>query len=170
MAGEIEIPLALWPHRQSNQNAVWDVLTATNNNHQISGFRLRDGEIADLDAKLTRPIPSNIHATPNGKVKIRWATSSTSTNSAKFFVKAIDIQYNTTSADPATWDDELTVIDANNGAVIENECEVSLAASTLTSGRGLRLLIRRDATSGETQDTLAADIWVTDALFVADQA
>lgn len=170
MAGEIQIPLHLWPQRQNNANACWDQLTQASMAHMVGGWRLRDGEIADLNAKLSRPIPADINGTPNGKIRMHWVTSSATTDNVKLQVKAIDIQYNVTSADPSSWDDSTSVIDANNGAYIENECEVSLSTATLTSGRGLRLLIRRDATGTETQDTLASDIILTDALFIADQA
>jgi hypothetical protein len=78
-----------------------------------------------------------------------------------------DIAYNTDSVDISSWDDSLTVVDANTGQYIENECEVSISSATLSSGRGLRVLIKRDSTDGS--DNLAADVILTEALFVADQ-
>lgn len=170
MAEEIQIPLLLWSHRTNNTNCTWDQLTQSNNNHQASGWRFRDNEIADLNGKLSRPIPSNINGTPAGKIRIHWVTSTATASNVEWHVYVIDVQYNTTSVDPSSWDDTLTVIDANNGAYIENECDVSIATSTLTSGRCVRVLIRRDATAGNTDDTLASDCILTDAIFIADQA
>ena len=170
MAEEIQIPLRLWPQRTNNANAAWDQLTQTNNNHQAAGWRCRDAEIADINAALSRPIPADIHGTPAGKIRLHWLTDSASGNNCKWFVFCSDIAYNVTSVDPASWDDSISVIDANNGQYIENECDVSIATSTLTSGRGLRLLIRRNATAGETQDTLAADVLLTEAIFIANKA
>lgn len=171
MAGEIVIPLHLWPHRVNNANAVWDQLVQTTNLHDVAGWRMRDGEAADLNFRLTRPIPSNIHATPAAKIVMHWCTTSTSTTTqVRLAVRCLDVTYNTTSCDPAAWDDQLTVDDLNSGAFLENTCEVSLSSTAVTSGLGIRGILRRDATSGETNDTLASDIIITEAFLVADQA
>jgi hypothetical protein len=170
MAEEIQIPIMLSAHRVNNANAAWDHLTLTNNTRMEAGWRCRDDEIADINGRLTRPIPSNINGTPAGKVRLHWVTASSSTNNCKWFVYLVDGAYNTDTVDPAAWDDSLTVIDANNGAGIPNECDVTISSATLTSGRGVWLLFRRDATVGESQDTLAADVLLTDALLIADEA
>lgn len=167
MADEIQIPLKLYPHRTNNANATWDQLTQTTNLHQAGGWRFRNGEIADINGKLSRPIPSNINVVPAGEIRVHWVTDTATANDVKFFIYVIDIAYNTTSVDPAAWDDSLTVVDANSGQYIENECSVSIVTATLTSGRGLRMLMRRDST--DPADTLAADVIVTDVLLIADQ-
>jgi len=167
MAEEIQIPLQLWPQRTNNANATWDQLTQTNNNHQAAGWRFKDGDTADINGKIAQPIPSDINGTPAGKIRIHWVCGAATANDCKWFVYCSDIAYNTDSTDPSTWDDSLTVVDTNSGQYVENECEVSIATASLTAGKGLRVLIRRN--TGDGQDTLSEDVILTDALFIADK-
>jgi hypothetical protein len=169
MADEIVIPLKLWLHRVNNANASYDQLTQTTNNHMPDGIRLKDAETTDINFCLAYPVPSDINGTPAATIDLKWATASSDTSSnVKFFVRCLDITYNTTSMDPAAWDDSLTVLDASNGAYVENSCYVSLSSTAVTSGLQIRGIIRREAT--DAQDTLAADVIITQAFLVADKA
>lgn len=168
MAGEIEIELQLYNHRVNNANACWDQLTQTTNNHMPCGIRCKDAEITDINFVTTRRVPSNVDGTPNAAIYIHWGTASTDTSSnCKWFVKVFDLTMNSTSMD-AAYDDELTVLDPSNGQYWENETSVSLSSTSVTSGKILRGVIRRDAT--DAQDTLGADVILTRAFLVADQA
>jgi hypothetical protein len=170
MADEIVIPLVLWNHRVNNANASWDQLTATTNAHMAAGIRCKDAETTDINWRLAYKIPADINGTPAATINIRWVTASADVaNNVKFFVKCIDVTYNTTSVDPAVWDDELTVLDASNGAYVENSCYVDLTAATsVTSGKEIRGIIRREAT--DAQDLLGADVLITSAALIADKA
>lgn len=168
MAGEIQIALKLYPQRTTNPNASWDQLTQSTNAHQAGGWRFKNGEVADLNATLSQPIPTSINATPAAKVKLHWVTDSATGNDVKWFVYVVDRVYNTDTTDPAAWDDSLTVVDTNLGSYVEHECEVSITTAMIAAGRNVRLLIRRDSTDGA--DTLAADVLLTDAILVADEA
>lgn len=169
MADEIVIPLRLWNHRVNNANASWDQLTQTTQNHMPGGIRFKDAETTDVNFSLAFPIPSDINGTPAATIELCWVTASSDTSSnLKWFVRCLDITYNTTSVDPAAWDDELTVLDPSNGAYVENKCEVTIATSLITSGKMIRGIIRRYA--ADAQDTLAADVILTSAWLVADKA
>lgn len=170
MAGEIVIPLKLWLERDRNPNASWDHFHGANDKHALAGWRFDDNVHAEINWCLSRPLPADINATPNGKIRVHWGTTSTDTTSLlQWLCDMLDILYNTTVADPAAWDDQLSVQDASNGAVVENECEMSIVTATLTAGRGARGVIRRNALIGNTNDTLAATAWLTEAFLVADK-
>lgn len=167
MAEEIQVPIRLYPQRTNNANACWDQLTQSTDAHQPAGFRFRNTEIAEVNGDLTRPIPSSVNGTPAGKVRLSWVSASADTDNCKWFVYVKDIAYDTDTTDPASWDDSLTVVDASNGQYVENQCDVSISTATLSSGRNVRFLIKRDSTDGS--DTLAADVILTGAIFVADE-
>lgn len=167
MAAEIQIPCKLWIHRVVNTRATYAHL-ANGGAHTPDGILMPNAGAADVNGRTSVPIPADINATPAGKIKIRWATTSTDTSgTARFSVAVFDVALNTTST-AASADETLTVTDASNGQYIENECEVSLSATTQTSGRGIRFVITRDPAHGS--DTLAADVVITDVLYVADRA
>jgi hypothetical protein len=169
VAGEIVIPMILWPHRTVNANATWDQITAVNNVHQAAGWRMRDGEAAELNFRLACAIPANINATPAAAFHIRWL-SSAATGSVHFYIHGLLVTYDTTSTDPASITPSHNVGDPTNGAYIENACSIPLSGITVTAGKGLRGYVYRDATSGNTEDTLAADVILTEMFLVADQA
>ena len=166
MAGEIVIPFHLSPHRTTNANASWDHLTQTTNTFQPFGIRLPDALASNVNCWLCRPIPTNINGTPGGKIKIHWVTDTATGNDVKFFIYCSDATFNTTSLDPSSWDDSLTVVDTNNGQYVVNECEVSLSSTAQTAGLDLIVLISRNAV--DAADTLAADVLVTDVQYVAN--
>jgi len=121
---------------------------------------------ADLNGRISQPVPTNINATPNAKLRIHWVTGDTNTsNAVKFTVKAFDVIFNTTSVDGA-FDETLTVTDQSNGQYVENECEVALSVTSITSGKGVRFLVTRDP--ADASDTLGADVLITEVLLVAD--
>lgn len=169
MAEEIQIPLKIFPQRTNNANCSWDQLTQSNNDHQPGGWRMKDAEIAEVNACLSRPIPSSINGTPAGKVRLHWVTDTATGNNVEWHVYLSDVIYNTDTVDPGSWNDSLTVIDANNGQYIANECDVTISTATLSSGRGLVVNIKRDASAGNGDDTLAADVLLLDAIFIADE-
>lgn len=167
MAGEIQIPCKLWIHRAINTRATYAHLTNAGI-HTPDGILMPNAGAADVNGRISVPIPADIHATPAGKLKLRWVTASADTSgTARFSVAVFDVNPNATSTASAA-DETLTVTDASNGQYIENECEVALSATTQSSGRVIRFVITRDPAHGS--DTLAADIILTDALYVADRA
>ncbi len=168
MAGEISIPFVMKANRTNNANASWDTITLTNNNIEVSGYRLPDTLQSDLSLFMARPVPTNINGTPAGKVKVYWVTASADANDVKFFIYASDYAVNSGSVDISSYDDSLTVTDTNNGAGVVNEAEVSLSSTTQTSGKWIEVLLRRNA--ADAADTLAADIVVQAVLYVADEA
>lgn len=169
MADEIVIPLRLWNHRVNNNNASFDNLTATTNGHMVAGFRFKNAEAAEVNWCLAYPIPSDINGTPAATIEVCWVTADAgTTDNCKWFVNVFDVAYNTTSTDPAAFDDALTVLDASNGQYKENKCEVTLSATAVTSGLMLRGTIKRDAT--DVQDVLGADVILTGAFLVANKA
>jgi hypothetical protein len=169
MAGEIVIPMILWPQRTTYANATWDQVTATNNVHQAAGWRLKDGEAAELNFRLACAVPANLNATPAAAFHIRWLSSAAS-GTVHFYIHGVVITFNTTSTDPASITPSHDVGDATNGAYVENECSIPLSSVTIAAGKGLRGYVYRDATSGNTADTLAADVILTEMFLVADQA
>ncbi len=170
MAGEIVIPLKLWLERDRNPNGTWDHFHGANDKHSLSGWLFPNDLTTEINWCLSRPIPSNINVTPAGKIYFHWGTTSADTTSlVQWLCNLIDVQYNTTVADPSAWDDSLAVQDASNGVAVENECSVAIVTATLTSGRGVRGVIQRDATAGHGDDTLEASVWLTEAFLVADQ-
>ena len=168
-AGEIKIRMDDSPHRVNNANCVWSHLTLSNNVHMSGGWLMRNAEVADLNIDLPVPIPTNINATPNGKIRICWLTSSSDTsNAVKFFCGISDVVENSDSVDPSAFDMAIStnVTDTSGGAGILNTVDVTVSGPTLSAGRHLIGLIRRDST--DAGDTLAADVYVTRVLFVAD--
>lgn len=171
MAEEIEIPLSLSPHPSVNANGLPVNLNMTNNVHRPQAWQLPVAAAVDYCGWTVRRIPAWINGTPAGKVYLRWATGSSDTsNNIKFFVKVIDKQPDTDSLDHLNWTggDELTVLDASNGAWVLNECSVSLSATSQVSGRDLSVLIRRDA-PGDGADQLNAIAYLLTARYVADK-
>lgn len=169
MAEEIQIPLAVWPHRITNANGVATNLDMTNDLQTPFAWQLPVASAVDYNACTTLPIPSWISGTPAGKVYLRWCTGSTDTSNAiKFFVKVSDKQPDTDSLDHSSWDDELTVLDTSNGQWYLNECSVSLSSTSQVSGRSLSILIRRDA-PGDASDQLNAIAYLLSARYVADK-
>ena len=169
MAGEIDIRFNDWPHPVNNANTTWgyDNITSPANTHIREGWRMPNSVVSDLN--IEQDVPQGIHATPNGKVQIDWLTASTDVaNAVKFFVKLSDVVKNTDPVNPSTFDLDTSVTDVSNGAGILNTCEVSITGASLTAGRGLTGVIRRDA--GDVGDTLGADVIVVKVRFVADKA
>jgi hypothetical protein len=167
MAGEIQVPCKLWIHRVVNTRATYTHL-ANGGAHTPDGILLPNAGAADVNGRTSVPVPADINATPAGKIKLRWVTASADTSSTvRFSVAVFDVTLNTTSTASAA-DETLTVTDASNGQYVENECEVSLSATTQSAGLGIRFVVTRDPANGS--DTLAADIIITDVLYVADRA
>lgn len=169
MAGEILIPIGIWSHRVNNANGVWTHVTQTTNNFMPGGWLLPTDKAVDLNGQITIPVPNYVHATPNGKVRVRWTTASTdTTSSTRIFVKAKDIVVDTDSLD-GSWDDELYIDDVSNGQYKLNEGQVSLSSTVVGSGRDIILLFRRDK-PGTGADTLNASIYLLGAWIIADKA
>jgi hypothetical protein len=167
VAGEIVIPCKLWIHRVTNPLATYTHL-ANAGAHTPDGILLPNAGAANVNGRLTTPVPADINATPAGKLKLRWATASADVSgTARFSIAVFDLTVNTTSTASAA-DETLVVTDASNGQYVENECEVSLSATTQTAGKDIRFCIARDPAHGS--DTLAADIVLMDVLYVADVA
>lgn len=167
MAGEIQVPCKLWIHRAINTRATYAHLVNAGI-HTPDGILMPNAGAADVNGRTSVPVPADINATPAGKIKIRWATTSADTSgTARFSVAVFDVTLNTTSTASAA-DETLTVTDASNGQYVENECEVSLSATAQSAGRVIRFVITRDPSHGS--DTLAADVVITDVLYVADKA
>lgn len=164
MAEEIKIPLRVWPHPSTNANGGWTAPAATNNNHVAGGWIGRSGELVNYCFRSSAPIPTDINATPAGKLRFKWFTLSANTTDAVTFTAWIsDVVKNVDTYDVGTFDQvAATVADTSNGAGIENECEIAISGPTLSSDRMLVGVIRKE-TSG-----LAADIYISEVLFVAN--
>ncbi len=163
MSEKILIPFDLYPQEYNNANCVWSQLNISPNTHSPGGWLFRNGETADLNGSLAVPIPGFVNATPAGKLRIRWVTSSSDTSTTvTFTVKLESISPNSTVVNVSTFDVDTTVNDTNNGAGVENEAELALSGITLSSGRGVRLLLRRAGTT--------FDVLVTSVYLVCDEA
>lgn len=169
MAEEIQIPVVLYPQRTNNANASWDQLTQSTNAFQAAGWRMKDTEIAEVNGILARPIPSSINGTPAGKIRLWWITASATGSDVEWHVYLSDVTVDSDTCDPAAWDDSLTVVDTNNGAYELNQCDVSISSASLTSGKQVILNIKRDASAGNGDDTLAADVLLVAAVLIADE-
>lgn len=172
MASEaIQIGMQMAPHPSVNANGSWAYLSLTNNNYRPFGWRFPGGatDIADYVIRLPQPIPPSINGTPAGKLRIYWQTASSSTNTLQLLIYLSDNVSNTDVTDPTTFDQNATSgTDANNGAGIENQFDVTISGPNLASGRNLFGVIRRNRNLGI--DTLVADIIVTKVVFIADSA
>jgi len=168
MAGEIEIPVNLWAHRISNPNARWKpVALGAGWNPQAWG--LPTAVAVDINGEGASRVPSHVHATPAGKLRIRWLTESADMSSVvRFHVFAKYLVPNTSAADKA-WDDTLTVDDVSNGAKVVNEVEVALVNTVLAAGRLVAVVIRRNK-PGTSEDTLAAQVELLKVEIVANAA
>ena len=165
MASEIEIPFDVYPQQNNNANALWAQANIAPNDHMAAGWLMQSTVTADLNVSLATPIPTFIHATPNGRLKIRWVTSSSDTATSRTFtVKLESINPNSTVVNVATFDIDTTVVDTSNGAGVENEVELALASGSLTqtAGRGIRGVIR---VVGATYD-----LYITSIRYTADKA
>lgn len=168
MAGEIQIGIVMWPHRVTNANAIHTHVSMTNNYHMPKGWRLPTDAAVDINGTIGILVPNYVAGTPNGKVRMHWATTSGDTTSTlRLFVKARSVAPNSGSLD-GSWDDELYVDDTGNGANVLNEAEVSLSSAAVSSGRRLQFVFRRDA-PGVGADTFPATVYLLGAWLVADK-
>lgn len=167
MAEEIKIPFRCTPHRVTNPNCVWDHLTLTNNHFMVSGWRMRDTEIARVNLYLPA-IPSGLHGTPNAKLRVRWVTASASGSAWKLFVRLSDVLVGTDTYDPTTFDLETDATDTSPGAGRSNDFDFTITGPNLSAGRELIGYLERNA--GDVADVLAADIVIPEVLFIADAA
>lgn len=169
MAGEIKIALNIWSHRVDNPNGVWSHLNLGTGYHCPKAWLLPATPAVDLNAGLSEPIPTYIHATPNAKIRLRWATDSADVASAvRFFVFAKHLVPNTTALNGA-WGDSIYVDDVSNGQYVMNEVDLALVNAIPADGRDLRFVLRRNK-PGTAEDTLAATVYLLEAFLIADKA
>jgi hypothetical protein len=167
MASEgIDDPCRFWPHPSIDAKAYAGFLTATNNQFRPYGLVLPDNQDSRICGRTTRSIPSNLHGTPNAKLRIMWKSTAT-TGTARF---AYDIQVSTeevTSEDPTL---PLaitgTATDAITGANQKQKADITLTG--VSAGKHLLFVIRRRDLADP--DTVGADILIEDIRFVADTA
>lgn len=168
MADEIKIACNFWPNPITNPNAVWDYLDQANDQFVPVGIRLKDDEIADICFEMNSPVPTNYGGTPAPKLRICWKTASADTvNVPQFIYKLKEFTPEVDSEDPSTWTIDSTATDASAGAYIENQKDIDISAVTFAIGDRCKGVLRRDARSSNSNDTLVADIVITDIFFIA---
>jgi hypothetical protein len=173
LAEELKIACDMWLAPESTNEAYYDVPDQTNDYFNPAGITVADGAVGRIQFRTATPVPADVNATPAGKLWVYWTTASSDTTSFMHLVWLVrDIADATESLDPASGDfeDSSSSQSTSGGAGLLNKTVITLSGSDLTSGKMLIGRLVRDASAGNSSDTLAAATTFIAIVLVMDQA